>query len=77
METTEMRLAMDIRTGNWVASGKGYLRPIVSEAETSVEAVAGYKAQYTRQMSEEYAFEQSMSHLSDVATGQPYGSDEG
>ena len=67
----------DDRSWRWVASGKGYLRPIVSEAISEINAILGYKAMYERQQGEEYEFVESMSHLTDCAMGQPYGEDLG
>ncbi len=54
--------------GQWCASGNGYLRPIVAYAETEKEAKKHYAEAYFDQQRQEYHFEQSMGHLSDVSS---------
>jgi hypothetical protein len=56
--------------GSWSASCRGALRPIVVEAETRPIALQQCYEAIERQESEEYHFEQSMSHLAEI---QPYG----
>lgn len=61
----------------YVAAGRGILRPIVVEGHTKAEALRAFEAAVSSQAAEEYHFEQSMSHLADVAAGEPYGEDLG
>ena len=65
------------RDGLWAASGNGNLRPITTFAGTRREAMRLYAEVYVAQKEEEYAYEQSMSHLADCSYGSPYGSDMG
>ena len=54
----------------WRAAGKGYMRPIVVEAETRTEAMNEYMRLCESQQADEYHMEQSMTAL---ALEQPYG----
>ena len=57
----------DHKAGAWVASGNGNLRPIVVEDTSRSGAVKAYEALFDVQLAEEYAYCESMSHLSDIS----------
>ena len=52
--------------GRWCASGKGYMRAIVTFASSRKEAKKLWAEVFQAQKSEEYHFCESMSHLTDV-----------
>ena len=62
-----MKAQFDHKAGAWVASGNGNLRPIVVEANRRTGAILAYLRIFGQQEAEEYQFEQSMSHLSDIS----------
>ena len=67
----------DLQAKVWVTAGRGYLRPIITEAHTRRASMEAYVDVINDQKDEEYAFEQSMSHLTDQMDGETYGEDLG
>jgi len=51
----------------WCASGNGNLRPIAAFGDTRREAMHHYTEVFLGQQGQEYAYEQAMSHLSDIS----------
>jgi len=56
------------KDGLWCASGSGYLRPIATSAPTRKEAMKMYAEAHYEQQVQEYAFCESMSHLTDISS---------
>ncbi len=55
--------------GQWLAAGKGYLRPIVIEGDSFKDAASAYYAAVEHQKAEEYAMFEAMTARSEMADG--------